>query len=296
MLAQRLEAGEALANLTRELIVQRRQPLLLDLFDDDGERPSLPRERLGAGRSGYGHLFGHPFLGADNALRETGQEDGDAVTRCELEIVVSEHLAPVDLAADFGSHQVASLHRAFHRLMQGVAVASLLHRLVYVLLGHDDAGPAEAQLGVVTQLHRRTDGDGSLEEQRLLLDDVQLRLVYHLDLLLLQGLVVGLGYQNIKRLVHQSFPAHVALQHTARGLPFAKAGDIGALYEATVSPIQGALHLVRLDLDLQDHLTFGDAFDGNPHGFDYITRVPQDVALRSQRRLLELALQLPHIP
>jgi hypothetical protein len=93
----------------------------------------------------------------------------------------------------------------------------------------------------------------------------------------------------------------VTLQHTARGLPLTKSGDLGALYEAAVGPIQGALHLVRLDLYLQDYLTIGDTFDGNLHGFDYITRVPQDVARRDRSSFgtgerSQLVFQLPHIP
>ena len=60
---------------------------------------------------------------ACDAFPEARQQDGGAVTRGELEVVVGEHLTPVDPAADFGSHQVASLHGAFHRLMKGVAVA-----------------------------------------------------------------------------------------------------------------------------------------------------------------------------
>ena len=52
------------------------------------------------------------------------------------------------------------------------------------------------------------------------------------------------------------------------------AGDLRALRQTAVGTLQGALHLVGFDLDLEDDLTIGDAFGGNPHVLDYSTRVP----------------------
>ncbi len=153
-------------------------------------------------------------------------------------------------------------------------MAQLLHRGVHLVRGRGNGGALHAQAGVVAQPHRGPDRHRGPEDERLLLNDVQPRLVYRLDLVLVQGLVVGFGDEHVQRLVHQPLPAQVALQHLARGLALAKAGELGALRQATVGPFQGALHLVRFDLDLEDDLTIGGAFGGNPHALDYSTHVP----------------------
>ncbi len=67
------------------------------------------------------------------------------------------------------------------------------------------------------------------------------------------------------RLAKKTLAADVPFEHLARGLALAEPGDFYALCEAFVRLIQGALHLLGVDLDFEEHLALREALRGYLH-------------------------------
>ena len=69
------------------------------------------------------------------------------------------------------------------------------------------------------------------------------------------------------RLVNLERPlaADVTFEHVARGLALAEAGNFDALNEPAIGSVQGALHLVGVDLDFEEHLALRQALRGYFH-------------------------------
>ena len=87
--------------------------------------------------------------------------------------------------------------------------------------------------------------------------------------MLVKRVFISFGDQDIARFVKEAIVAHMAFEHLSRRLAFAEARDFDALHKLAVRLVKGALHLLRVDLNLEDNLAVGDAVRGNLHAFNY---------------------------
>ncbi|MCH7484719.1 MAG: pilus assembly protein [Chloroflexi bacterium] len=118
---------------------------------------------------------------------------------------------------------------AVDRLVHRVAVPQLVDRLVHVLLIDLGRLKRDPQSLIVAEFDRRAHRHRRLERQRFRARHLDLRLVDGVDLVLFQGLVVGLRHEEIDRLLEEPFAADVAFQHGAGRLPLTEARNVDAL-------------------------------------------------------------------
>jgi hypothetical protein len=255
--AQLLECVE-LARGARQLVVERRQDLLLDLLDLDRRRRgravgALELDLLGLARRGPGQR-------ALDLLEESA--------RAELDDEVALPLAALVQRVDH-QHVACAGGSALYRSELSDRLAQRLELLVDELLGHLRLREGHLKLRPVRGLGLRLHGDRGGE----------LKLV----VLRARQFVVVLGRGNgpdacagrcvqepaadvaLDRLAEDPLAPDARLQHLLRDLALAEAWDLDRLGEVVGRVLDGMLEVGLRDLDRQPDLVVGQLLDLGRH-------------------------------
>ena len=259
------ERGEVLevAQLTREVVVERRLDLLAQLLDLDGKVRLLALQRL------LGIVVGE----RDVELR--------GAARLEPEQVALEARDEAFLADDQGhpvggpalerlavarslerDDRVVTVLRAtvFDGRQRRVLVAQLVDDLVDPGVVDDLDLGREVEVLVVAELDLRADLDRRLEDDRLALlglDDLDVGVRQRQDRLVDERLAVGIVDEVLHRLFEDDAGPERALEHRPRRLARAKAGDARAAREPPDGVVDGTAQALRGELDLEHERAVG---------------------------------------
>ena len=265
--AQIGERLELLRHLHREVVVRIRQLFLFHLVDRH-----LERDRLA------GHLVVvpvfidldidlmlHAGFDADQLLDQTRHADVLAFAQRELRARLVEDLFAVNDGAQVGGEAIVQLRRALDRLEHRVVAAQVEDPLLDRLLAVFAFGPGDGDPAVVAQLDGGRQRHGGPQGERLAAGDLHAGRRDRLETLALQRLLHGLRHHPLGGLLEDGVNAQRALHDGARRFALAEAGDAEALREPPRGLIQRAPHALLFELDLEQHLGFGDAFGSDFH-------------------------------
>ena len=150
----------------------------------------------------------------------------------------------------------------------GLLVALLLDLGVHLVLGHEGVLALDLNALVLAQGHVRLDEHFAGELQVLAgadLLDIDLRTIDDLELVLVDGRAVHLVEDQLERLViEDAFAVHV-LDHLARGVSLAEAGDRDLAAHLDVCLAHRLVELGRVDVKGKFHLIAGNLFNSGAH-------------------------------
>ena len=227
--AQGVQRSEPLADLAGEVVIERRQLLLLHLFDGYGERPAFAGKRPLAFRDRYRDLFRDTLFRTDHPFGDAGQEDRCPFTQSQFGVVLLVHFLAVDHASHIRADDVAHLHRPLDRLVDGVPVLQLFQCLVHLALVNAEGLSLDTHALVLAKLDGRPDGHRRFKCQRFVIHQLDRRLVDSIDVLFLDRLVVGLRNEYVQRLPDDTRTTDMTLEHAGGRLSLAEAGHFHPL-------------------------------------------------------------------
>ena len=194
-----------------------------------------------------------PGLHADHLLLKAGDEGAGA----QLQLIVFA-LAALEGGAVVESLKVndggvALLGLALDAYKAGGPLDVGLELVVNVLLGDLDLLLGSGQALVGAQLDLGADGDQRLEGEALLahLNDFHLGIAHVVQVLLLDGLLIGAGVDGIDGIFIKHAGAVHPLDDLPGGLALAEAGDGDAAAVLQIGLLNSSLELLRSDLDGQ---------------------------------------------
>ena len=159
-------------------------------------------------------------------------------------------------------------HAIVHRDFRGLLIALLLDFGVHIVLGHEGVFLLDLDALVLAQGHVRLDEHFAGELQVLAgadLLDIDLRTVDDLKFVLVDGRAVNFVKDQLEGLViENAFAVHV-LNHLARGVSLAEAGDRDLAAHLDVCLAHRLVKLGRVDVKGKFHLIAGNLFNSGAH-------------------------------
>ena len=264
-LGERLE----LARGAREIVVERRQHLLLDLLHRRREGLGLPVRELER------QLLRLPGAHPDEALLDLLDDRAAA----ELDDVVAPRLV---LGNEVDDHRVVGPHRPpLDGDELGDGRANRVELVLDELLRHLDLGDPDLELLPVGQLRLRLHGDRRGELPVLVVGggklEVVLRLLDRPHAIARRGVPEPAADVALDRLGHQPLSADPLQQHLARHLPFAEARNLHARREIVGRVLDGVMHVVRRNLDRQPDAVLRQLLDLRLHAVHSSREQPGEV-------------------
>ena len=225
-LAQRIQRIVALADALGELVVQFGQDLLFDVADGYAQLNALARHAF-VGivvRHREIELFGRVYLGVNQRRRETGERPLNVFVHQIDGIGFVQNLCAVHNAGCAQRNHIAHLHRPLGRLPRRHAAAELLHALLNLFVGDFGLLFFHANIAVSAQIHLRTQGNRSLESERLNIQELQIWRAAYLQFLLGYRFGGDILHHIVPHLIQDSRAPHHLHNDMARHFAFAKAG------------------------------------------------------------------------
>src|SRR4051794_295468 len=283
-LLERVEAG-----LDRQVVVERRKLLLLDLLHRDRELGLAALEVVGAVIVGKGD--GDRALLAGLRARELLLEARDQASRAELDHLVAPLAAGERLAVQRADvvrhHEVAALGGPLDRLELRRAVPELLDLGVDRLVGGLGLAPPDLELLVLPERGLGAHADLDREAQRLALarpvGDVEVRLSDGNDLGRTDGGRVPHGDRVTHGLVEHGLAPDALDDHRRRDLAGPEARDPHAAAELTRRLVDALLDLrgrhLGLDADARLRQLGDGGGDVGSHGRTVTIQTPHAAAI-----------------
>ena len=251
------------AGLDREVVVQLRQALLLDLLHLHGERGVLARELLGRVVVREGELDG--ALLARGRARELLLEAGDQPAGAELHDLPAALAAlegrPVDRPDVVHDHEVAVARLAFDGLERRERLADALELGLDLLVVDLRLAASHLDALVVAELRRRHHADLDRERERGALlrqvVEIHLRVAHRLDAGVGERLLVPARQPAADGLVEHRLAAHLPQHDLRRHLAAAEAGHAHLAPQLGRGRLQLALERLGRDLHLHAHARVG---------------------------------------
>ena len=286
--AQLGECLELVGDFHCEVVVGIGQFLLLDFVNRGVEGHGLPCDFV------VGPVFVHidvelvlnADLEAEQLLEQSGQGDLLALAQEELRAALAEHFFFADEGAEVGGDLIVELGRALDRFEQGVAAAQREHLLVDQIFAVFALGACDGDAAVVAQLDGGRQGDGDAQGERLAGGDLDFGRRDRFQPFAVERFLHGLGQHPLGGFLEDGVGAERALDDLAGRFAFAEAGDAVALREAARGLIERALNPLVVQLDVEHHLSFGDAFRSDLHSPTTRSRTPARVAASISAPLL----------
>ena len=236
-----VEGVVAVVHALGELIVQLRQDLGLYLLGCHRECAHLPGQVFieVLVREGEFELSG--LTGGD-----AGQGVAEAVDRGlrvenEGGVILLHDRLTVHHALEFHGEVVAHLRGPLDGLPHGLLAARLFESLVHLFVGDRWRYPGDPHGEVVAGFDQRREGHDGLYGDRVMLDDLYVRLSAHLDALLLDGLGGDLRHHEVERFMEERFPSNHPLNNAPGRLAGTESGHLELLYNALVRALEVAV-------------------------------------------------------
>ena len=203
-------------------------------------------------------------LHADKLIFKAGYEAAGADLQVKILTLAAVESHAVVEALEVNVGDVALLYGALHAHHAAVALGHFLQPGVHIG-GHDlHIGLGCLQALVLAQLHLGINSDGSLEGHAVLAAVLQLHLgiAHDLQLLIADGLLIGIGQNDIHGLFIKDLRAIHALNDLAGSLAGAETGNVHFAAHLQVCLVDGNLKILGADLDGQCDLAFFQFFTG----------------------------------
>ena len=272
-LIDRLEAAQGAG----EIVVDRGDGLVIQ-----PEQLDVQRERLAGvlGRDVVGGELHADVLGLarahpDHLGGEAGDRQVGALVRVQpvLPALLVHQRLVLDGRQDAQRRHIARLGRAIlHRLPGGLLILHALQDRVDLLLPDIRDPRRDPQRAILAEHRLRADidlrgeGHGVLGIEILGLGGFHIRAAQRLQLVILERLRVGVVHADIGGLGHDRLGADRPLEHRARRLARAEAGDTVAAGQTMVCLVHGPAERLGIDLDPQRYLALRKLLNINPHG------------------------------
>ena len=259
--------GVDLVHRLGELVVQRREDLLLHLVDLDLRHSRLAAQRLRLVRVGEADV--------DRALPARVQADdgfldlGHDTARADDEAIalLAARLHALRGERVVHEHEIARIRCALHRAELRVLLPQVLEGLVHLAVLEGLGGVLHAEPRVLPERDGGLDLDQGLElEGRILLQAhlLEIRLLHRLDLGLGEGLAVDLRDEAAGDFL-PDLVGEVELDHARGHLALAEAGQARLFLDARESLLPRGADDLGAFFHLQLALAGTDLFDGDFH-------------------------------